>query len=131
MKTFMFKNSTKNHTLCSIFMLNISIQKLSWKESEILHSIEDLELFSRVSLFQTGQLLKRDMDGKLMHIQDKLGIMLWLISIMNVLQCHSLEKDKNLMLLNGLDLNNLEKVYLPGFSIMKFQILCGTDTMVI
>jgi hypothetical protein len=112
-------------------MLNISIQKLSWKESEILHSIEDLELFSRVSLFQTGQLLKRDMDGKLMHIQDKLGIMLWLISIMNVLQCHSLEKDKNLMLLNGLDLNNLEKVYLPDFSIMKFQILCGTDTMVI
>ena len=131
MKICISKNSTKNHTLCSIFMLNISIQKLSWKESEILHSIEDLELFSRVSLFQTGQLLKRDMDGKLMHIQDKLGIMLWLISIMNVLQCHSLEKDKNLMLLNGLDLNNLEKVYLPDFSIMKFQILCGTDTMVI
>lgn len=112
-------------------MLNISIQKLSWKELEILHSIEDLEQFSRVSLFQTGQLLKRDMDGKLMHIQDKLGIMLWLISIMNVLQCHSLEKDKNLMLLNGLDLNNLEKVYLPDFFTMKFQILCGTDTMVI
>jgi hypothetical protein len=131
LKICISKNSTKNHTLCSIFMLNISIQKLSWKESEILHSIEDLELFSRVSLFQTGQLLKRDMDGKLMHIQDKLGIMLWLISIMNVLQCHSLEKDKNLMLLNGLDLNNLEKVYLPDFSIMKFQILCGTDTMVI
>ena len=131
MKICISKNSTKNHTLCSIFMLNISIQKLSWKESEILHSIEDLELFSRVSLFQTGQLLKRDMDCKLMHIQDKLGIMLWLISIMNVLQCHSLEKDKNLMLLNGLDLNNLEKVYLPDFSIMKFQILCGTDTMVI
>lgn len=131
MKICISKNSTKNHTLCSIFMLNISTQRLFWKELEILHSIEDLELFSRDFQFQTGQLLKRDMDGKLMHIQDKLGIMLWLISIMNVPLCHSLEKDKNLMLLNGLDLNNLEKVYLPDFSIMKFQILCGTDTMVI
>jgi hypothetical protein len=45
-------------------MHNISIQKLFWKELEIHRSTEDQELFSRDSLFQIGQLLKKDMDGK-------------------------------------------------------------------
>jgi hypothetical protein len=66
-----------------------------------------------------------------MLTQDKLGTMLWLISIMNVLQCHSSERDKSQTLSSGSDLNNLEKDCHQDFSIMKFQIFSGIDTMVI
>lgn len=65
-----------------------------------------------------------------MHIQDKHGTMLWTISTVSGLLNNFGEKDKNQTLLNGLDLNNGEKVAPLNCSTMKFQTHSGSDMKV-
>jgi hypothetical protein len=94
----------------------------------MLVSTESQEPFTRVSECQTGQLLNKETDGKLMLTPDKLGTTLWLISILSAPQCNSLVKDKNQILSNGSDSNNLVKVLHQDFSTTKSQTHGGIDT---
>lgn len=71
------------------------------------------------------------MVGKLMLIQDKHGIMQWLICTLNSHHNLSSEKDKNQMFLNGLDLNNSLKDLHQDSSLMRFHIHGGIETEVI
>jgi len=97
----------------------------------MLVSTESQEPFTRVSESQTGPPLNKETDGKLMLTPDKLGITLWLISILNAPQCNSLVKDKNQILSNGSDSNSLVKVLHQDFSTTKSQTHGGIDTEVI
>lgn len=112
-------------------MLNISIQKIFLRESEMSLSTEDQELYSRDSKFQTGQLPITWTAGKLMLIQDKHGITQWQTCTPNSHHNLSSEKDKNQMFSNGSDLNNLVKDLHQDSSSMKFHTHGGTETEVI
>ena len=56
-------------------MLNISTQTTYLRELEKSNSTEDQELFSKDSEYLTGLQLKKHMDGNLINIPDKPGIM--------------------------------------------------------
>lgn len=62
---------------------------------------------------------------------DKLGIMLWLNSTLNGLQCNLSERDKSQILLSGSDSSNTVRVHHQDYSIMKFHTPAGSDSKVI
>lgn len=99
-------NSTRNLILCSICMLNTSIQLLFLNAFVMFVSTDNLAQSSRVSKFQNGLLLKSITAGKLMSTLALPGITQCTICIQNGLLNNFQENVKNQTFYNGSVLNN-------------------------
>jgi hypothetical protein len=129
LKTCIITNSSKSHTFNSIFMHSTSIQTHSLKESEMLVSIEDLELSLRDSRCLTGQQLRRDMVGKLTCTPEKHGMMPWLIWMLSGHPPSLLVRDLNQTWSIGSEWSSGVKVTVQDYSTMKFLSQDGSDTV--
>lgn len=126
-RMFTSTNSTRNHTLCSTYMLSTSTPQPFLSVFVKFVSTDNHVLCSRDSRFQTGLLLRNNTDGNMMPTHVKHGTTLCKIYTLNGHLCHLLANVKNPTFFNGSDVSNTDAASVADFSTTKYQTLTTTD----